>query len=260
VKALDNADVPSSYVRFRSADAVVVALASLADCVREAMRDGSLYDYAAHHPRTHTHAGRGAAYAVSLPDGVTRVVIRRSRHGGWLAPLTGDRFLPPTRAPREMESSLRLRRLGIPTPEIVAYAVYPAGSVWRRADVATREVPDGQDLGTFLLDAPDAERKREALGATATLVARLTAAGARHPDLNVSNVLLARDENERLEAWVLDLDRVWFADPSPRVTDANLRRLRRSALKWQRDHGAAVDESDLLWLAGAVDVELHPGA
>ncbi|HEU4564835.1 MAG TPA: lipopolysaccharide kinase InaA family protein [Gemmatimonadaceae bacterium] len=193
-----------------------------------------------------------------LPEGETRVVVRRSRHGGLLAPLTGERFLAPTRAPRELDVALRLARCGIPTPEVVAYAVYPAGALLRRADVATREVARARDVGTLLLDGLDAESKREVLAAVADLLARLTDVGARHPDLNVKNVLLARDENDRLEAWLLDVDRVWFDEPgSQRVTDANLRRLVRSARKWRRLHAAPIEEDDLLWLAGAVDAALH---
>src|SRR5919205_114439 len=97
--------------------------------------------------------GRGVAYAVALPDDATRVVVRRSRHGGVLAPITGERFLGPTRAPRELDVALRLARLGVPTPEVVAFATYPAGPLVRRADVLTREVEDAVDLASALADA-----------------------------------------------------------------------------------------------------------
>ncbi|MDQ3696523.1 MAG: hypothetical protein M3373_00650 [Gemmatimonadota bacterium] len=248
---------PAGYAHFALGGSEIVALAPLAGSIRDAMREGSLYEYAAHHAQGRPIAGRGVAFAVPLPDGETRAVIRRSRHGGLLAPLTGERFLVPTRAPRELNVSLRLTRCGIPTPDVIAYATYPAGMLLRRADVATREVPGGRDLGALLTDGPGDAGKREALEAVALLVARLTETGVRHPDLNVKNILLARDENEELVAWLLDVDRVWFDDPGAhRVTDRNLRRLGRSARKWRDGRGAAIDEGDLLWLAGAVAAHL----
>jgi hypothetical protein len=248
---------PPGYTRLAVGDATVVALSPLAEPVREAMREGSLFEYAAHHPGARALAGRGVAYAVPLPDGETRVVVRHSRHGGLLAPVTGDLFLFPTRAPRELEMALRLARCGVSTPEVVAYALHPAGGPLRRADVATREVPDGRDLGDLLAESPPLARKREALRAAASLLARMADVGARHPDLNVKNVFVAPDENGRPEAWLLDVDRVWFDEPGVRrVADANLRRLARSARKWRRERGIALDEGDLLWLAAAIDDEL----
>lgn len=248
--------VPPGYVRL-SADGVEgAALASLAEPVREALRDGTLFDYAAHHTEARALTGRGVAWAVPLPDDAARVVVRRSRHGGILARFTGERFLGATRAPRELEISLRLERLGVSTPEVVAYATYPAGQVFRRADVVTREIPDANDLAAMLA-ASDPGVRRQALAATARLLASLTDAGARHPDLNIKNVLLARDENGELQACVLDVDRVWFDVPGdPSITDANLHRLSRSARKWRRLYGLPVEEVDLLWLAESVREQL----
>ena len=51
--------------------------------------------------------------------------FRRNRHGGLFAPLTGDLFLSPTRAPYELAASLNLLSVGVPTPAILAYATYP---------------------------------------------------------------------------------------------------------------------------------------
>jgi hypothetical protein len=91
------------------------------------------------------------------------------------------------------------------------------------------------------------------LRATADLLASLTAAGARHPDLNIKNVFIARDAEGAAEAYLLDVDRVWFDTPGgARVTAANLRRFSRSARKSHRLHGTPIDEDDLRWLAAAV--------
>lgn len=242
--------LPDGYARFRVGSSEVVALVAAAEAVREALHEGTLYEYAARHPRAREFTGRGVAYAVPLPDLVTQVVVRRSRHGGFLAPVTGDRFLAPTRAPRELRSAVRLAACGVRTPELVAYATYPAGPLLRRSDVATREVPRGKDLAVALLNPPPGDAKRELLRAAAALVAALGRCGARHPDLNLKNVLLAPGSAGRTEAWVLDVDRVTFGRAGdPAVTRANLERLTRSARKWRELYGAAISDAELAQLA-----------
>jgi 3-deoxy-D-manno-octulosonic acid kinase len=245
-------ELPPGYARFQYQQADVVCLEPLAEALREALHEGTLYTFAAQHPRARALTGRGVAYAVTLPDGVTSVVVRHSRHGGLLAPITGDRFLAPTRAPHELDASHRLLAAGIPTPEFVAYAVYPAGPWLRRSDVATREIPRGRDLALALLGPVDESSKRTVLEATARLLRAMGAAGVRHPDLNLKNVLLSPAGNgkDRTEALLLDLDRVSFGAPGDsRIADANLQRLARSARKWRDLYGAAVDEDDLAALA-----------
>lgn len=245
--------LPPGYRRFTTRGATVVALEPLAATIGDALGTGAaattLYGYAARHPRARPLVGRAVAYAVPLPDERTQVVVRRSRHGGFLAPLTGDRFLPPTRAPHELRVSLRLRDAGIPTPELLAYAIYAAGPMLRRSDVVTREIPHGRDLAVALLPSVEPALKRDMLEATASLFRSLALAGARHPDLNLKNVLLAPDEADRLRALVLDVDRVTFGAPRDEaIAAANFRRFSRSARKWRQLHGAAIDENDLSWL------------
>src|SRR4051812_8165519 len=173
---------PAGYTRFLQGTADVVALGACAEAVRRAVGARSLYDYAASHPGRRELRGRGAAYAVPLPDGETRVVVRHSRHGGLLAPVTGDRFLPPTRAPNELRTALRLAESGVATPQVIAYATYPAGTLLRRSDVATREVAGGADLGALLAAATPAAVRASIWQATAELLHALERAGARHPD------------------------------------------------------------------------------
>ncbi|HEY9449843.1 MAG TPA: lipopolysaccharide kinase InaA family protein [Gemmatimonadaceae bacterium] len=245
---------PPGYERLASAGINAVGLSSLAAPLREALSEGSFYEYAAHHPEARVLNGRGAAYAVPLPGTDVRAVVRRSRHGGLLAPLTGERFMGGTRAPRELASSLRLTRLGVATPQLLAYATYPDMPHLRRADVVTREIPEAVDLAAALMAAEYRSAVRPLLGAVARLIASLTIAGARHPDLNIKNVLIAHNENGDREALVIDVDRVWFDEPGARrVTERNLRRLSRSALKWHRLHALPIVEADLLWLAATVE-------
>src|SRR6476646_5035619 len=243
---------PAGYTRFLQGSADVVALGACAEAVRRAVGARSLYDYAATHPGRRELRGRGVAYAVPLPDDETRVVIRHSRHGGLLAPVTGDRFLAPTRAPHELRTALRLADAGVPTPEVIAYATYPAGAVLQRSDVATREVVGGNDLA-HVLAIPDSDEVRAtALEATAGLLRSLEHAGARHPDLNVTNVLIVAADGGPARALVLDVDRVVFGKPGDaRIGDANVRRLVRSARKLRSNGRIAVTDAELSHLAAA---------
>jgi hypothetical protein len=216
------------------------------------MESSSLYAYAAKHASRREMRGRAAAYAVPLPDG-TRVVVRHSRHGGMLAPMTGDRFLAPTRAPRELETSLRLVAAGVATPDVIAYAVYPAGGPFRRSDIATREVEHGRDLVAVLGDANARRDFPDVYDATARLLRTLARAGARHPDLNAANVLLVRPNDGACRAYVLDVDRVVFGTPSDAtIATANLARLTRSLRKLRSLGRIAISDAELGALATAV--------
>lgn len=243
--------VRSEYVGMKLEGFTVVALAASLEALRTALETGSLYGYAACHAEARALTGRGVAYAVPLPNG-ERVVVRHNRHGGLFAPLTGDRFLPPTRAPHELDVSVRLRRSGVPTPEVVGYVIYHAGPLLRRCDVASREIANGRDLATILTTA-NADERRVALNATAAVVAALSACGARHHDLNVKNVLLTADSADTMTGFVLDVDRVEFGRPDDsRITERNLERFMRSARKWRALHGARIEEPDLVRIAAAV--------
>jgi hypothetical protein len=220
---------PPGYESFLVGRAHVVALASVAGDVRTAMSGTTLHDWASRQPGARAMQGRATAWATTLAGG-TEVVVRHSRHGGLLAPLTRDLFLAPTRAPHELAAAVRLAAAGVPTSEVLAYAVYPAMGPFVRADVATRRL-----RGTALPDAwPAALTVDETwplVEAIATLLAALRAAGARHPDLNVRNVLVLTGPGGPTAA-VLDVDRVKFGVPGDsRLASQNLRRLLRSVSK-----------------------------
>lgn len=243
--------LPAGFVRFAAGPSEVVCARHVADAVREAMNAGTLYRYGEQHPQARSLAGRGVAYAVPLPNDVERVVIRHNRHGGLLAPLTGDLFLSPTRAPLELRTSVLLQTRGVPTPKMLGYVRYAAAPGFERADVITREVPNSFDLSAALL-SDDAATRERALAATSRLVRALNRVAARHRDLNVKNVLLHQGAQSSLDALVLDVDQVTFSATGESVVEANLARLLRSARKWQALHGAPVTDDELDALAVSV--------
>lgn len=220
---------PPGYESFLVGRAQVVARPALADAIRAAMSGGSLHDWASRQPRARAMQGRATAWATALPNGV-EVVVRHSRHGGLLAPLTGDLFLAPTRAPRELAAAVRLTSAGVPTPEVLAYAVYPAFGPFARADVATRLLR-GLALPEAWAAAVSDDARWALIDALAGLLGALRRAGAHHPDLNVRNVLVLAAVTGPTAA-VLDVDRVVFGAPGDAAIAArNVQRLLRSIAK-----------------------------
>ena len=243
--------LPAGYVRVTAGRRTAVARGELEDDARALLAEGTLYEVAARSLAARPLAGRGVAYAFPLPITGSRVVVRHNRHGGLLAPLTRDWFLPPTRAPYELAVSLRLAGLGVRTPQVLMYGIESVYGLLRRADVATLEVTGGRDLASYLMPGELPALRSEAWRATRELVRSLNASGARHHDLNVKNVLLT-DGEAGLVAWVLDVDRVKFGQAhAASVRVGNATRLLRSARKWRDERGAVLDERELSEL-GAV--------
>lgn len=234
------------YVRFRVGRARVTALVDAEQPLREALRHGTLYEYAGSHPDRRRMKGRGDVFAAPLPGQDESVVVRHAFRGGAPARVTQDLFFPPTRGLRELLVSQRLRTAGVNTPEVVAYVTYPAGAILRRFDIATREIPNGADLFAWLAATDDVGARDVVLNAAAGAVASLVAAGAHHPDLNIRNVLVAPGPDGGLVGWILDVDRVRFhVAGSPTVRDANVTRLRRSLRKSMR-LGLSISDEEII--------------
>jgi hypothetical protein len=241
---------PAGYVHVQSGRCSATVREEHRGDAEAMLAEGTLYEAAARDLAARRFQGRGVAYAVALPVTGTRVVVRHNRHGGLLAPLTRDLFLPPTRAPYELAVSLRLAALGVRTPDVLMYGVHRVAPGLWRSDVVTREVVDGRDLATYMTPDGSPSERSAAWQAARALVITLNAAGARHHDLNVKNILLAPSAGE-LVAWVLDVDRVDFSErDSAAVRNGNAARLLRSARKWRDVHGAVFDEREMAPLLG----------
>jgi hypothetical protein len=241
-------DTPAGFVRVTAGRCVAVAREAHAEDARLMLAEGSLYEAAARDLAARPLHGRGVAYAIALPATGTRVVVRHNRHGGLLAPLTRDLFLPPTRAPHELAVALRLTELGVPTPDLLMYGTAPAPFGFLRADVVTRQIEGGRDLSTFMMPETPSGERSAAWSATRALVRAMNDAGVRHHDLNVKNVLLA-SYGGGLTAYLLDVDRVTFGVPgSAEISRGNVERLLRSARKWRDERGATFDERELTTL------------
>jgi tRNA A-37 threonylcarbamoyl transferase component Bud32 len=233
------------YERATIGGAKVVALASCMSGIRTIVEQQSLHKFAGLQADTRVFQGRGLTYGVGIP-GCGRVVVRHAHRGGVPRHFASDIFLLRLRPLRELIASFRLRALGVPTPEFIAYVTYPATPFFRY-DVATREVEDAADLAAWLARTSDQDARTGLIRSAAALIYRLAEAGAHHSDLNAKNILLVRNGGD-FDALVIDVDRVRFHVPrSPMVMDANLQRLERS-LRKLRGRGLTVTEADLSML------------
>lgn len=241
--------LPEGYRQFRNGATTVVAPESAVEAFTQLLTaHRTLRQWAAAHPSARPFEGRTTAWSAPLPGGIGTVVVRHAQHGGALARLTGDRFQWPGRAPHELRVAHRLHLEGVPTPEVVGFALYPSGPGLCRCDVATRLLPAGADFPeAWALTSSDAERMM-ILERVAALLRELQSAGARHADLNLKNVYISA-ALPRL-AWALDVDRVSFGAPcEPLVAEQNLARLLRSARKWRDTKGLQITEEQLAQLS-----------
>ena len=245
--------LPPGYVQLAVNGFRAVVLDWAASAVTQALDTGTLHEWAALQPSKEEMRGRGVIYSVNLPTTpVATAVVRRNRHGGLLRGLSGEYFLAPTRAPLELSTSLRLAAAGIPTPELIAYAIYPAAGIFARSDVMTRRLPEGNDFPAAW--GKQAGGDRDALlAAVAVLLKSLAAVGAWHADLNFKNIYIAGSGTD-LTAYLLDVDRVTF--PGGNEIDVrNFRRLARSARKWREKCGLDFSEESLARLAALAQVD-----
>jgi tRNA A-37 threonylcarbamoyl transferase component Bud32 len=226
--------------------ALVTAVPDVLEFVVRAIRDaGSLYTFAERHPKAELFSGRGRTYAIPAPPG--EWIIRRYHRGGLAAAWLGDRYLRAgvARPLRELGASLALQARGIPTPPVLATAIYPTGAFYR-AEIATLRVPNASDLSELLFGAfpSDGAARASALRATGMLLRRLHEHGVVHPDLNVKNVLV-RGDGAEWQAYLIDLDRCRVGlRTTPRQRAAMLRRFWRSVTKWERHTGGRLEPSE----------------
>lgn len=250
--------IPVGYRECAGRGTVLVCRAALYDALRNAVAGDTLHGWASRQPGARALHGRGVAWVTRIAGG-PEVVVRHAWHGGALAGVTRDVFLAPSRAPHELDVALRLAEAGVPTPDVIAYATYVVAGPFCRADVVTAYV-DGADLPAALAAHPAPEDRRAITAAVSNLLHALWRAGARHADLNVRNILVARDAGA-FRALVLDVDRVTFGAPaSPAVARANAKRLSRSIHKWRTMHGLEITDDDVARMTtpGSGPAEIRP--
>lgn len=235
------------YARRSTPNGEVVGMERLIDSLSSIVTvHGTLYGWARAQPQPRALSGRAPVFIARLPDHPdTTVVVRHSWHGGLLKRVTRDRFRRPTRAPIELLRSFMLRECRIPTPEIVGFALYRAGPGLARVDVGTRYIPGSYDFAAVLGNRAPGIVRDEAFAAIEVLLHQLASNGFTHPDLNVKNILLHRNQSG-IEASVLDVDVMeWDRHmPAVSVMQLNVARLVRSLIKARRQFGIVFTDSE----------------
>jgi 3-deoxy-D-manno-octulosonic acid kinase len=175
--------------------------------------------------------GRAPTALVALPRAGGRMLLRRLRHGGLVAPLLRGALLGLGRPLRELAVTARLHEAGAPVPRpllVVGWRL--SGPLWSAA-VGTTYEEGSVDLLAFLRARPDRARALQAFRELGRAVRRFHDAGGRHGDLQVKNLLL-REEGGRVRGLVIDLDK---ARVTPGLTPgermAQIMRLFRSLRK-----------------------------
>lgn len=166
--------------------------------------------------------GRGGVGLLQL-SGRT-LVVRPYRRGGAAALLLVDRYRQPTRARDELLTLAALQQAGVPVVAPVAAVARRSGPFWRLR-LCTEWLPAALPAPAFLAAAPGL--RRAAAAAVGGLLRAAFAAGLRHPDLHLDNVLCEVVDGG-VRAVLVDLDRARLELPLPEaVRHAMLVRLLR---------------------------------
>ncbi|MEX2466124.1 MAG: lipopolysaccharide kinase InaA family protein [Gemmatimonadota bacterium] len=248
--------LPEGYERIGGTpDVSAFGWSGVSALLARALREhGSLRAWAGSLADAEPLEGRGTVLAVDAPapgpDGHPRWAVRSYLRGGAMAAWLGDRYLRvgTSRPEHELRASCAIRDRGVPTPAVVAGAVYRAHPFHYRADLITELVPSSVDLAAALWGGPGGDPlgdPTKALRASGALLARTAAAGIYHPDLNAKNIVL-RTGSPRLTAHLIDLDRCRVRR-RPRSSDeqAMRARLERSLQKHATRTGVPLTEAQL---------------
>lgn len=167
---------------------------------------------------------------IDLGQRKMRVVVRPYRRGGIVQRVTTGTYLGTLpRSFQELRCLVELSRRGVAVVPPVGAAAY-----WRmpwlyQAWLVTEYVEGSVTFWQWLQGKPGGEERSRVLDATARVIARFHRAGAKHPDLNVHNVLVQWQTGTAC-VWLVDLDRVSL-QPQPTMPQSSLARLWRSASK-----------------------------
>ena len=169
--------------------------------------------------------GRGTVYFVKIQD--EPCVLRHYNRGGFVSRLVEDQYLwmgeRYTRSFKEWHllNYMVEKRLPVPVPVAARYVRY---GICYKADIITREIPDIESLSDKLLGNLMTEELWKKIG---ECIAKFHDQGFFHMDLNAENIQI--DQNNQV--FLLDFDKGKVSEPSRRLSDSNLMRLKRSIAK-----------------------------
>ena len=178
--------------------------------------------------------GRGGAFLVAL-DSERRAVLRWYRRGGALRRLLRDRYFGWRPRPIiELVLTEEARRRGVATADVLGVRVDRLGFGFYRGVIVTRAIENALTLAEVLQRPLPAHERAAVLDAVAAAIRTMHERGVHHRDLNVANVLIARDRGGVI-VHLIDFDRAQVRREVPRhVRRRALHRLDRSLAKLNR--------------------------
>ncbi|GIW44425.1 MAG: 3-deoxy-D-manno-octulosonic acid kinase [Candidatus Binatia bacterium] len=200
------------------------------------------------YPPSWRRNGSGRDFIVVAPVGGRSVVIRPYRRGGMARYILRETYWGwHPRSFREFRCLLELHRRQVPVVAPIGAAALWMGFGFYGAWLVTLYVDHSLTFWEWLQRRPAREERAHVVDLLAQALARLHTAGARHPDLNLRNVLVQRDPTGSVRVVLVDFDRVVLgkSPQSPRVA---LQRFWRSARKLDppATHWTALDQQKLL--------------
>ena len=174
--------------------------------------------------------GRGSAWFINAPFG--SLVLRRYLRGGWAAKLSRKSYFFTTvsrsRPFREYHLMASLFELGLPVPRPVA-ALCEFHGVISTGAILTSRIPMAQTLADILPGKHDNPDLDEGFwGSVGKCIRQFHDAGVWHADLNARNILL----DAELKVFLIDFDRARFTPGKAVQGQGNLKRLKRSLVKF----------------------------
>jgi tRNA A-37 threonylcarbamoyl transferase component Bud32 len=194
--------------------------------------------------------GRGGVGVLTIAD--REVVVRPLRRGGALARLLVDRHASSRRVLNEIETLIGLRSQGVPAVVPIAAVARRHGVYWRMR-LCTERAVAAVPLPLFLAEHPDLRRfTAEAVG---TLLKLAFAAGLRHPDLHLDNIICAR-RGDLVRAQLVDLDRARLEKPlEQKDTDGMLVRMARYIVRHHKRMPAVPTRPERLRMLRALGLD-----
>ncbi len=175
--------------------------------------------------------GRAAVRRIEIDQGPP-LVLKTYRRGGLAGRLLGDRYTGNSRAYDELQVCAAAAAAGLNVPLIQIFWVQQVSRFRFRFAAATREIPQAEDSFQALRRLEGKSERQQLLTAIATQIRGLHDAGINHPDLNLGNILIARDSGaDRIH--LIDFDRATLGDGplARRERDTTLIRIYRSLVK-----------------------------
>lgn len=133
-------------------------------------------------------------------------------------------FIRKSKARRAYEYAMALQEKGIGTPEPLAYLEIKSNGLLSHSYFVSRHIPEFRMMREFA-DGSDVKGREDIIQAFGVFAAHLHNAGILHLDLSIGNILFRKDE-EGIQFWLVDLNRMKFCTIDQEKGCKNFERLR----------------------------------